>query len=54
MFKFKARHQGQTHNILVRRDMSPREFTDALVFAMGLSNAQIFGFKDSTGNPLTQ
>ena len=29
--------------------MSPREFTDALTFAMGLPNAQIFGFKDSTG-----
>ena len=29
--------------------MSPREFSDALCFAMGLPDAQIVGFKDITG-----
>ena len=49
MFKFKARHHGNSQSILVRRDMSPGEFTDALSYAMGLFDVQIVGFKDATG-----
>ena len=29
--------------------MSPKEFTDALCFSMGLPDGQIVGFKDATG-----
>ena len=53
MFNFKTKHNGTSHRILVRRDMSPKEFTDALLFAMGLPDNQIVGFKDKTGLIIT-
>lgn len=53
MFKFKVHHQGATHRILVRKDMSAFEFTDALSFAMGLPDTHIVGFKDRTGLIIT-
>jgi hypothetical protein len=36
MFKLKARYQGLTHIILVRKDMSEFELADALINAMGI------------------
>lgn len=51
MFKLKASYHGLVHTILVRKDMSEYELTDALVYAMGIpsEHGQIVGFRDNTG-----